>query len=189
MASREDEISKAFVTLREMLLDRLVARLGPTMQHPGDAEYDAFAMDLYTVSPEDVIALSKSRIAFHLDLMSCQHRIIFDFNERYKISTIKRFMEVPDGITHVIVVIKENNVCTAPVKTTINSYPGIEVEFFKLSELQYNVSKHSYVPQHTPIVDDRQIQEVINKYNLKDFERPSYTACTTTVYRCCMKIA
>jgi DNA-directed RNA polymerase subunit H (RpoH/RPB5) len=88
---------------------------------------------------------------------------------------------------------------------------GIFIVIENIKRLQYNILNHSLVPEHT-IISDKQIDEVMKKYNIKDkiefpdisrFDpvarvsglrpgnvckiiRPSKTAITTEYYRVCI---
>jgi DNA-directed RNA polymerase subunit H (RpoH/RPB5) len=44
---------------------------------------------------------------------------------------------------------------------------GLDVQFFDVRELQYNVSRHSLVPLHEPVRDEARIAEVMQRYHLK----------------------
>lgn len=86
-----------------------------------------------------------------------------------------------------------------------------DVQLFPIKELLYNVSKHEMVPKHEPIRDEKTIQEILKRYRLKSkfqlplilssdpmarylalkpgqlvrIVRPSPSAGTYTLYRCC----
>ena len=88
---------------------------------------------------------------------------------------------------------------------------GIFIVIENIKRLQYNILNHSLVPEHT-IISDKQVDEVMKKYNIKDkiefpdisrFDpvarviglrpgnvckiiRPSKTAITTEYYRVCI---
>jgi len=88
---------------------------------------------------------------------------------------------------------------------------GIFIVIENIKRLQYNILKHSLVPEHT-IISDKEVEEVMKKYNIKNktefpdisrFDpvarviglrpgnvckiiRPSKTAITTEYYRVCI---
>jgi DNA-directed RNA polymerase subunit H (RpoH/RPB5) len=88
---------------------------------------------------------------------------------------------------------------------------GLFIVIENIKRLQYNILKHTLVPEHT-IIDDKQVDEVMKKYNIKNkmefpdisrFDpvarviglrpgdvckiiRPSKTAITTEYYRVCI---
>jgi len=88
---------------------------------------------------------------------------------------------------------------------------GLFIVIENIKRLQYNILNHSLVPEHT-IIDDKQVDEVMKKYNIKNkmefpdisrFDpvarviglrpgdvckiiRPSKTAITTEYYRVCI---
>lgn len=204
--SFHNEISKAFATIREMLLDR----------KSEDADVEEYAADLNALSPEDAVALAKTRQVFQIDLPSCKCRIIFDLNDRFKVSTIRKYLEsAPEAFSKVIVVTKETSSTTSSaIKNVIDSYPSLNIEFFRLLELQFNVSRHTYVPRHEPIRNEDEIVKLCEQYYLKNrfqfpiiqssdpmaryfnlshgqlvkITRQSLSASETVLYRCCMKV-
>ena len=88
---------------------------------------------------------------------------------------------------------------------------GIFIVIENIKRLQFNILKHVLVPQHI-IIDDKEVEEVMKKYNIKNkmefpdisrFDpvarviglrpgdvcriiRPSKTAITTEYYRVCI---
>ena len=88
-----------------------------------------------------------------------------------------------------------------------------DVQLFDLRELQFNISRHIYVPPHIPVRDEAAIQEIVKRYDLESryrlplilstdpmarylalkpgqlarITRPSPSSGTYVLYRCCQR--
>ena len=146
-------IMRSFETLREMLRDR---GLDP-------ASLDA-------VAPQDVSALAGARAVFHLDLPSCDCRVVYNMNPKLRLADFKKLLEpplggVPGGAppATTIVVARER-----PNAATLRSISeaGRDVQFFDVRELQYNVTKHSLVPRHE-LLSEEQVEQLLTRLQLR----------------------
>lgn len=65
-----------------------------------------------------------------------------------------------DGVRHMILI--HNTSVTFSAKDAFNMAPNMEFEFFLFSELQYNITKHRFVPKHIKldIEEGRKIKEI-----------------------------
>jgi DNA-directed RNA polymerase I, II, and III subunit RPABC1 len=144
-----------------------------------------------------------------VDVPSIRYRIVFELGARFKSSNIKKLLEREDVSTFVLVVRE------VPTSTALKGLEaaGREIQLFKLDELQYNVSRHALVPPHESLRDDKDVAEVLDRYQLRNrwhlplilstdpmarylglrhgdvvrITRPSPSAGAYTLYRCCMK--
>jgi DNA-directed RNA polymerase subunit H (RpoH/RPB5) len=190
------EVQKSFVTIGQMLADRGVD-----------------TTSLGAVSPEDIVAISASRNIFNVDLPSCNYRIIWSMNPKFKLADVRKLLEEDLGQAAVYMVVARDKPTHAALK-------GVEdlskdVQFFDIRELQFNVSRHTLVPRHEPIRDEAHINEIMSRYRVKSrlqlplilstdpmarylalkpgqlvrITRVSPSAGSYVLYRCCMKAA
>jgi DNA-directed RNA polymerase I, II, and III subunit RPABC1 len=190
-----NEVHKAFATIKEMLRDR-------------DLDPEGIRC-LQSLSGADVLALSASRNVFFVDLDGCNHRVIFDLNQKFKLADIRKFLEVEGG--RIIIVVTKEKAPPAALKGVADLKR--DIQFFALKELQYNPSRHMLVPRHRAIRDEGVIEELVTRYSLKsryqlpiilstdvmarylalkpgqvvEITRPSPSAGTYKNYRCCMR--
>jgi DNA-directed RNA polymerase subunit H (RpoH/RPB5) len=190
------EIQKSFVTISQMLVDRGV-----------DTE------SLASMSADDVVSISASRNVFHVDLPSCNYRIVWSMNPKFKLADVRKLLEEDLGERAVFVVVARDKPTHAALKgiDDLNK----DVQFFDIRELQYNVSRHELVPKHEPMRDEDEINDIVRRYRLKSrlqlplilstdpmarylalkpgqvvrITRASPSAGSYILYRCCMKAA
>ena len=186
-----EKVTRAWATVREMLDDRGVPY--PAAKGIGDLEIRELCQEFPTFA---VTINDSTAVAFHTIS-----------------STIKKpdLFNVIDDAKHVILVFH-----TKPQGTTTRSLTaegstkGVTFEFFELTSLQYNVSKHVYVPKHQKMTKE-EVDSVLKTYYLKSkfhlpqilesdpmsrylglkhgdvvkITRPSENSGQTVFYRCC----
>lgn len=206
MGSYPLELTRSFKTLQEMLVDR-----GHT-----DSEF-------VSMCPEDALAYAAGRYTFHMDDPKVGYRIIYELNSRFKLNNIRKLLDPgpsqqdPAGggsashpLRVFVVVVRE--LPTAAAKKSIQEL-HLDVQFFDVRELQYNVTKHDLVPSHHAIRDEAQIQGILDSLCLRTrtqlplilssdpvarylglkpgqvvrVTRNSPSAGTYMLYRCCVK--
>lgn len=74
------ELHRSFVVLREMFADRGVDMAS-----------------ILSLAAEDVIAIAASRNVFHVDLPSCNTRVIYDMNPKFRLPDVRRLLEETIG--------------------------------------------------------------------------------------------
>ena len=189
----QNEVLRSFATIREMLKDRGVN-----------------TESLETVSGADLLAIAGSKSVFSLDLPSCDTRIVYNLYPKFKLSDVRKALE-EEGLKVVIVVVA--NRPTHAARKGVDELKDRDVQFFDLTELQYNVSRHALVPLHEPIRAEADIEAVVTRYRLKSryhlplilsndamarylalkpgqvvrITRPSPSAGTYVLYRCCTR--
>lgn len=188
----DNAVERSFATIRQMLQDRGVD-IG----------------SIVSVSAADVLAIAASRNVFHVDLESCNTRIIYNMNSKFKLADIRKLLE--DDVPDVFIVVTRDKP-THPGRKGVDEL-GKDVQFFDVRELQVNVSRHQLVPLHEPIRDEAEIEEIVRRYRLKTrfhmplilsgdpmarylalkhgqvvrITRPSPSAGTYVMYRCCQR--
>lgn len=166
---------------------------------------------LTSLSGDDILVIASGKQVFHLDDPSSGYRIIYEMSPRFKLANIRKLLDPPPEHIKVFIVIVRN-FPTSPARSSILAL-GLDVEFFDIRELQYNVSKHDLVPKHEPIRDEGEINAVLEQYFLRSrFQLPlilttdpmaaylglkhgqivritrnSPSAGVHVVYRCCMR--
>jgi DNA-directed RNA polymerase I, II, and III subunit RPABC1 len=193
------EVVRAYGTLREMLRDRGVA----------DADRDCAAL-----AGEDIAALAAGRSVFHVDLVACRHRLVFNLNTRFKLADVKKLLDgdMADAAPPAVIVVVTRDLPTTAGLKSVDELRR-DVQFFQLAELQVNRSHHALVPPHEPVRDEAAVREVLKRYQLKarthlpliltsDFmarylalkpgqlvkiTRASPTAGRYTLWRCCVR--
>lgn len=187
------EVTRSFATVREMLRDRGV---------------DTASVE--ALSGEDLLALAASRNVFSVDLHSCNYRIIYDLNPRFKLGDVRKLLEDAPAEAVIMVITREQP--THAARKGVDEL-NKDVQFFGIAELQYNVSRHTLVPLHEPVREETQVAEVMARYKLRTryqlplilatdvmarylalkpgqlvrITRPSPSAGTYVLYRCCAK--
>jgi DNA-directed RNA polymerase subunit H (RpoH/RPB5) len=188
------EVQKSFGTIRQMLEDRGVD-----------------TASLTSVAAEDLIAASAGKNVFYLDLPSCKHRIVYNMNPRFKLADVRKLLE-EEGPSVFVVVTKDR-----PTHAALKGVNELakDIQFFQINELQVNISRHTLVPPHEPIRVEQAIASILTTYRVKTrfqlplilssdpmarylalkhgqlvrITRPSPSAGTYVLYRCCMKSA
>jgi DNA-directed RNA polymerase subunit H len=145
----QEQVVRSFQTLCEMLTDR------------GTYNLDR----LNSVSDVELAAMINEKSVFDIPL-TADTKIIYFLMTKFKKApavdlistegTKKVFFISRDPLTNINLNTIHNDIGTS-----------IDVEFFHLKELQFNISKHYLVPKHELIRDPTLIQELIASYNLK----------------------
>ena len=138
-----DEVVKAFVTVKEMLADRGVNAEG-----------------LNAYSDAEIVALCKLEHIFVLEAND-DLRVLFYLQNKFKINDMRRFLT--EDKKH-IVIFKEkiNNLNARGIRDQ-----NANVELFMLKDLLFNVSRHELVPKHEVISDPKEMESVMQLYDLK----------------------
>jgi DNA-directed RNA polymerase subunit H (RpoH/RPB5) len=188
----QHDIACSFRTITEMIRDRGT----PDNQ-------------LHTLEGDDILAIANGKQVFHIDDVQSGYRIIYEMSPRFRLVNIRKLLDPPPENIRVFIVVVRN--CpTSPARSSVLAL-GLDVEFFDIRELQYNVSKHVLVPKHEPIREEAEINAILEMYDLKTpyqlpsilttdpmtaylalkpgqlvrITRNSPTAGVTIVYRCC----
>ena len=186
-----DRVVNAWKTVREMLNDR--GEEYPIASGIGDEEIRELSRSFTTFG---VKANDRVSIVFHTSSTTIKKTDLFSS---------------ADDASHILVVFQ-----TKPQGTTVRSIvseaktKGVTIEFFELTALQYNISRHTFVPKHEK-VPTGDIESILKRYYLKSkfhlplilemdpmsrylglkhgdlvkITRPSPNSGSTVFYRCC----
>lgn len=156
-----------------------------------DRGYDVSSFD-------DVDVTNLTDVIFYIDVPSCTMRIVYHLSPKFKWQEVKKLVDDRPETYDAIIVARDKQ------KNIESGFP-----VFWILELQYNITKHSFVPKHT-IVSDTEKADVLSKYKVKlkelpvilstdpvarylglkqgqlvRIERPSPSSGTYVTYRCC----
>jgi DNA-directed RNA polymerase I, II, and III subunit RPABC1 len=146
MAHIVDQLMSALKTVKEMLQDRGM-----------DADR------LYQYSDTEIKVMLAESPIFDL-FVSDTMKVIFCVGSKFRVKDLSGVID--ETITKVIIITREP-VTSTNMKSYIEEYSDIDTQFFHLSELQFNISKHFLVPNHERIHDAAAIVDIINKFNVK----------------------
>lgn len=153
----ENKIFKSIQTIHQMLLDR--------KHDPEDVK------DLLKYQAGETSALEHSNNIFSINLPKINTVIIYVLSVKQRINDIKRFVEDNDsdqGTSYILVV---NEKLNATDQGKLNAY---DFQIFNLNTLQYNISKHELVPKHELIKDQKEIQNIMEQYQLRSVNQFPY---------------
>jgi DNA-directed RNA polymerase subunit H (RpoH/RPB5)/plasmid maintenance system killer protein len=142
-------LSKGFKTIKEMLTDR-----GVSMEN------------IEHVTEEELYIFYDQNNIFSINV-NPTFKIIFNMPNKIDKNFIKPHI-IPETDKHIIFVsnpTKSNTSNTKYLDEFRDEY-GITIEFFKISELQYNPYFHEYVPQHILIRDSNTIDKLQKHFKL-----------------------
>ena len=134
------KVTKCFVTLSEMFHDR------------------GYEKEAELLSNLDI----KEKIIFNIDIDD-YIKIIFNLSKKIKMAEIKKLIMEESFKKYIIVTL--DKLSQANIKS-VNEL-NLDVQFFHVSELLFNITKHSLVPKHVLINDDKQIKSIMEKFSVK----------------------
>jgi DNA-directed RNA polymerase subunit H (RpoH/RPB5) len=165
---------------------------------------------LERVAAEDVLALASARSVFHVDLPSCECRVLWNLNARLRLADMRKLLDASVR-THVVVARERPNAST--LKGIDELHP--DVQFFDMRELQFDIAAHELVPLHEPVRSEDEIDALVQRLRLKSryqlplilstdpmarylglkpgqvvrITRASPSAGSYVLYRCCTRAA
>lgn len=93
------------------------------------------------------------------------------FKDKLNIAFARTFLEIARkrNISHLIIIYNDEfkNSITSKTKDCLENLNNTSVEFFSISSLQYNITKHVLVPKHI-LATKEEVQEIQCKYVKKD---------------------
>ncbi|KAG1669814.1 hypothetical protein FOA52_001644 [Chlamydomonas sp. UWO 241] len=145
-------IEASYMTIKEMLADRSL---------------DVSSFDeVEELAVERVVERSQTTPIFALDVPSCNLRVIYNLNPKYRSIDIKKVLNAPGqhpGITHAIILSRENpttgtqpqgsqsDIASAQIKT---------IENFRMADLCVNISRHALQPKFE-VLDEKDTQALL----------------------------
>jgi DNA-directed RNA polymerase subunit H (RpoH/RPB5) len=143
-----NDILTSYIHLKEMLIDRKMDTL--MLDNISDVELtEMYNTVMFNVNIFEFKVNDKTTVIYYM-------------NNKFKINDLKKF--ISDGEKKIIVFKEKiNNLNMKNIKD-VNS----NVEIFFIKELLHNISKHVLVPKHEILKDESEIEEMMNKYQLKN---------------------
>lgn len=115
------------------------------------------------ITPEgvfDLIGNNPNYFEFTIDRI----KVVYYLPSKFKWVDLKKSFEDEEPYSLYILVVKEkltqNNI------KFINSMK-LGIQIFEIKELQFNISKHKLIPKHELISDQNEVNDIIQKYNVK----------------------
>lgn len=97
----------------------------------------------------------------------------FRWEERIDKKVLMKFLDIfkEKNVEHIIVVIKDGSLQSA-IKRAIEKFEkNRKIEIFCYEELQYNLTKHVYVPHHKILTSDQK-RELFDRYKIDESKLP-----------------
>lgn len=139
--NNKDAICKSLNTIREMFVARELADTAEKLQCFTEAEIES---------------ISQNKAIFTIDAGS-KLRVVYDLLPKFRYAEVKKLFETEFDMY--ILVLKEKN--PTGIKAVVDDY-GFKVQVFDIKELQFNISKHHYVPRHRLIQSEEEINNILN---------------------------
>ena len=149
--NNNDIIKQSFKTIKEMLVDRKI-------------NID----NIDNITEEELFILNDDSLIFDIKVNET-YKIIYYMYSKIKIADIENYISENDKN---ILFISKELLTTNNYKTFNNSKKIIDnkinIQFFYINELLYNIYHHELVPKHEPITDDKEMKKIMDKYLLKN---------------------
>lgn len=151
----DDTIKKSFKILKEMLNDR---------------KEDITKID--NITEQELLSFYNNSSIFDIDVNS-KLKIIYNMTPKIKIQDIRKFININEDIENndidkTIIFISKEKLTTNNFKS-FSDYKGkVDLQFFYIKELLFNIYRHEFVPKHEVISSQQEIQEIMNKYLIKN---------------------
>ena len=145
--NNNDIINKSFKIVKEMLID-------------SNINID----NIKNITEEELFILNDDNLIFDIKVNET-YKIIYYMYSKIKIADIENYISENDKN---ILFISKELLTTNNYKTFNNSKKivdnKINIQFFYIKELLYNIYHHELVPKHEPITDDKEKKEIMDKY-------------------------
>ncbi len=150
-----ESVVRSFATVREMLRDR-----GHRCPDLDDIDIRQFVS---TKSVFSIDAAPPEKV-----------RIVYNLNSKFRMNDVRKALEErkDEGETETekagvtVLLISRTPVSSTNAKQ-ISDIEGVHVDVFEVSELIFNISKHTLVPLHEPVRDAADVKAVVDTYRLK----------------------
>ena len=142
----KEQIVTSFGIILEMLRDRMI--------------------DMGDINAEHIHeVLQADNIKPIIDITINDIKIIYYTPSKFKWADVKKFFDDEDSYKLYILVVQE------PItQTNIKSINALNlpIEIHLVSKLQFNITKHHLVPKHAVVHNKNELEEVLEKYKLKN---------------------
>lgn len=145
-----NDIYRSFTVIKEMLTDQ-----GKNIDH------------MNTISKSELDTMFRINENIFQINVNENMKIVYYMNVKFKVQDLRKYIQPVENenITEILLVFKEkiNNFNAK----NIEEFDNIHLQVFLLKELLFNVSKHHLIPKHEVIREQDEINELVQKYNLK----------------------
>lgn len=124
-----NNILKSFIVIKEMLADRKI-----------DCE------NLTNISNLELETIYKTSSIFEITV-NADFKIIYYVNSKFKLTDLKKYLQNDQDTDKRILLVIKDKVTTVNSRNIVEGM-SIHIEVFSIKELQFNVSRHMYVPKH-----------------------------------------
>ena len=146
-----DMLKKSLKTLKEMLKDR-----------------NENTIYLDNITEQEIIKLFEDNQIFSIDIND-NFKAIYYMNNKIKINDIRKYISEEEDANKKIIFISREKLTTNNNKSFSEFKEfNIDIKFFHIKELLFNLYKHELVPKHIPITDKNEISKIMEAYSLKN---------------------
>ena len=148
-------IKKSFTILKEMLNDR-----------------DEDITKIENMTEEELLSFYTNSSIFDIDVND-KLKIIYNMASKIKIQDIRKFINIDEeneknDLDKTIIFISKEKLTTNNFKS-FNEYKNkVNLQFFYIKELLFNIYRHELVPKHDVISSNEEIKKIMDKYLMKN---------------------
>ncbi len=144
----DNVVARSFATVREMLRDR--------------------GHDCPELADVDIHDLATSKPIFSIDAGGI--RIIYNLNIKFRMADVRKLLDDFGSKGGTVILVSRDKISSTNLKQ-LADFEGVTVDAFDVTELVFNISKHTLVPLHQPIRDPADIKAVVDTYRLKSIHQ------------------
>ena len=148
-------IKKSFIILKEMLNDR-----------------KENITKIENITEEELLSFYNNSSIFDIEVND-KLKIIYNMASKIKIQDIRKFINTDEeneknDINKTIIFISKEKLTTNNLKS-FNEYKNkVNLQFFYIKELLFNIYRHQLVPKHDVISSNDEIKQIMDKYLIKN---------------------
>lgn len=148
-------IKKSFTILKEMLNDR-----------------DEDITKIENMTEEELLSFYTNSSIFDIEVND-KLKIIYNMTSKIKIQDIRKFINIDEeneknDLDKTIIFISKEKLTTNNFKS-FNEYKNkVNLQFFYIKELLFNIYRHELVPKHDVISSNEEIKKIMDKYLMKN---------------------
>ncbi len=148
-------IKKSFTILKEMLNDR-----------------DEDITKIENMTEEELLSFYTNSSIFDIEVND-KLKIIYNITSKIKIQDIRKFINIDEeneknDLDKTIIFISKEKLTTNNFKS-FNEYKNkVNLQFFYIKELLFNIYRHELVPKHDVISSNEEIKKIMDKYLMKN---------------------
>jgi|TARA_B100000497_G_scaffold116573_1_gene141094 DNA-directed RNA polymerases I, II, and III subunit RPABC1 len=148
-------IKKSFIILKEMLNDR-----------------NEDITKIENITEEELLSFYNNSSIFDIEVND-KLKIIYNMASKIKIQDIRKFINTDEeneknDINKTIIFISKEKLTTNNFKS-FNEYKNkVNLQFFYIKELLFNIYRHELVPKHDVISSNEEIKKIMDKYLMKN---------------------